>query len=114
MRANSKTFAVLGLLTTSAALVGCDQPDPLVICHNSNCAEPTDVRRDDTLEGLRASLALEYNGRPVLDGMEMDSFWRASDDKCLYAHDLETVCSSNRAGDGIGGVFRAAGADWLS
>ena len=91
MRANSKTLAVLGLLTTSTALVGCDQPDPLVICHNSNCAEPTDVRRDDTLEGLRASLALEYNGRPVLDGMEMDSFWRASDDKCLYAHDLETV-----------------------
>lgn len=70
-----------------ALAAGCAQPHPLVICHNANCGEPTDPERDDTLPAFRESLALEDNGRPVIDGIELDSFWRGSDDMCLYAHD---------------------------
>jgi len=67
---------------------GCDRPHALLICHNANCAEPSDPTRDDSIEGLRRSLALEIDGQPVIDGMEIDTFWRGSDDTCIYAHDL--------------------------
>jgi hypothetical protein len=70
------------------ALAACRaQPQPLVICHNANCVEPIDPQLDDTLAALQRSLALTENGRPVFDGMELDSFWRAADSMCLYAHD---------------------------
>lgn len=70
------------------ALAACDRPHVLVICHNSNCVEPTDPENDDTLEALHESLAVEIDGKPVIDGTEIDLFWRASDDTCLFAHDL--------------------------
>jgi hypothetical protein len=71
------------------ALAACGRPDALVICHNANCVEPADPSRDDTLEALRESLALELDGLPVIDGIEIDTFWRGADDTCLYAHDLD-------------------------
>jgi hypothetical protein len=72
-------------------LAACEPPRPAVICHNGNCAAPTDPARDDTLGALRESLALTYQGRPLLDGVELDSLWRGADDVCLFAHDLETI-----------------------
>lgn len=71
------------------AVAACDRPPSLVICHNANCAEPADPERDDTLDALRESLALERDGLPVFDGVELDTFWRGADDSCLYAHDLD-------------------------
>jgi hypothetical protein len=76
-------------IASAIALAGCDRPRSLVICHNSNCAGATDPSRDDTIDALRESLALEIAGQPVIDGVEIDTFWRGSDDTCLYAHDLE-------------------------
>jgi hypothetical protein len=71
-----------------ATLAACDRPKVLLICHNANCAEPVDPESDDTLPALRESLAIEVNGRPALDGIEVDSFWRGADAQCLFAHDL--------------------------
>src|SRR5687767_8639109 len=71
------------------AVAACDRPHPLLICHNSNCAEPADAVNDDTLEALRESLAVTVNGKPAIDGVEVDLFWRASDDTCIFAHDIE-------------------------
>src|SRR4051812_41589495 len=71
------------------ALAACDRPDAIVICHNANCAEPADPAHDDTIAAMRESLALELDGRPVIDGIEVDTFWRGADDVCLYAHDLD-------------------------
>lgn len=71
-------------------LAACDRPQAVVICHNANCAEPADPERDDTIDALRESLALEAEpGVPVFDGVELDTFWRGADDTCLYAHDLD-------------------------
>lgn len=77
------------LLLAPLALVACDRPPSLVICHNANCAEPADPERDDTIEALRESLTLERDGVPVFDGVELDTFFRAADNTCLYAHDLD-------------------------
>jgi len=86
MRAIAEVVA--GVAVAALALAaGCDQPHPIVICHNANCGEPTDPARDDTLPAFRESLMLEEGGRPVIDGIELDSFWRGSDNVCLYAHD---------------------------
>lgn len=75
------------------ALGGCDDPRPesLVICHNANCVEPTDPEADDTLAALAESLSLTFGGRPLLDGVEIDSFWKGDEDICLYAHDLDNA-----------------------
>lgn len=78
---------------TNVALVGllvaaCDRPNVAVICHNANCVEPTDPEADDTLPAMRESLALQIGGKPAIDALEIDSFWRGSDDTCLFAHDL--------------------------
>ncbi len=62
---------------------------PRVICHNSNCVEPADPGEDDTVEALRASLALQRDGRPFIDGVEIDTFWSGEESRCLFAHDLE-------------------------
>jgi hypothetical protein len=62
-----------------------------VICHNANCAGPPDPSRDDTLGALRASLALTYEGRPVLDGAELDVFWHGKTGRCLFAHDANST-----------------------
>lgn len=77
------------LCSAALALAACDVPQPVVICHNGNCVEPTNAGEDDTIPALQASLALEYEGRPAFDGVEIDTFWRGSDGTCLYAHDLD-------------------------
>lgn len=87
---------LLGALGAALA-IGCTEPRPIVICHNANCGEPTDPARDDTLPAFRESLALEDYGRPVIDGIELDSFWRGSDDVCLYAHDVSDFAENTPA-----------------
>ncbi len=82
-----RSSAPLALVAFAAA--ACEVPSPRLICHNGNCAEPTDPARDDTIEALLESLDLEHAGRPAIDGIEIDTFWRGSDDTCLYAHDLD-------------------------
>ncbi len=77
-------------------LTACERPQPLVICHNANCASP-DADRDDTLPALAQSLALRYAGRPVFDGVELDTFWYRAGRRCLFAHDLEGDTSSSPA-----------------
>lgn len=74
----------------SAALLlfACDRPHVLVVCHNSNCAEPTDPKNDDSVAALQESLGLTVAGKPAIDGTEVDLFWRASDNTCIFAHDL--------------------------
>lgn len=96
MRARSSGLALL------AALAACDRHEPLVICHNANCVGP-DVTRDDTIAALEESLALTYDGRPVLDGVELDTFWYGAEARCLFAHDLEHDASTpaSAAGDVI-------------
>jgi hypothetical protein len=86
------------ILAAPLALVtpGCvDRPkDTWVMCHNANCVGPPDPARDDRIESLSESLALTYEGRPLLDGVEIDVFWHGSAGRCLFAHDLESAPSS--------------------
>lgn len=79
------------LLVLVLLLAGCRQPiEALLVCHNSNCVEPPDPQNDDTRAALRESLALRHDdGRPVVDGVEIDLFWRGADGACLFAHDLD-------------------------
>jgi hypothetical protein len=75
-----------------AVLVGCaDEYAPSVICHNANCVEPANPGDDSTMETLEASLELfdEERGRPLIDGMEIDTFWWGDEARCLMAHDLD-------------------------
>jgi len=85
------------LVGAAALAVACSRPHPRVICHSANCGEPTDPDRDDTLAALRESLALEDRGRPVIDGIELDSLWRAADGACLYAHDASNAAEHTPA-----------------
>lgn len=74
------------------ALGGCfiDRPNPLVLCHNSNCTEPHSPGRDDTLPAMRSSLALVDNeGIPLIDGIELDVF--RHEGRCLFAHDVDNL-----------------------
>jgi len=71
------------------ALAGCfvDRPNPLVLCHNSNCTEPHSPGRDDTIASMRNSLALvDDEGIPMIDGIELDVF--RHEGQCLFAHDV--------------------------
>jgi hypothetical protein len=78
----SVSFAALGL-------AGCfDRPDVLVLCHNSNCSEPHDPSRDDTIEAMHDSFAVTTpDGLPAIDGIELDLF--RYNGQCLYAHDSD-------------------------
>lgn len=67
-----------------------DTYDPLLVCHNANCVEPANPAEDDTIEALRASLAQTRAGRPVVDGVEVDTFWFGAEERCIFAHDLES------------------------
>src|SRR4051812_41615052 len=78
-------------LLALVVVAACDIPQPVVICHNGNCVEPTDAEADDTIPALQASFEETYNARPAFDGIELDSFWRAEDAMCLYAHDLDAL-----------------------
>ncbi len=93
-------------LLAMTALAACDRHEPLLICHNANCAGP-DTTRDDTLDALQESLALSHDGLPVLDGMEIDTFWYGADSRCLFAHDLmhDTTTPATAAADVIAGYL---------
>ncbi len=94
------------LLCSIALLVGCQTSlypvaDPLVICHNTNCAG-TGKYGDDTLEALEESLAITLDGRPAFDGMEADTYlyFDGETSQCLFAHDtkhLDTVAKPSEA-----------------
>jgi hypothetical protein len=71
------------------AFGACDRPHALLICHNSNCVDPADPEADDSLAALTQSLALDVNGKTAIDGIEVDLFWRGTDDTCIFAHDIE-------------------------
>jgi hypothetical protein len=81
-----RVFSSLAVVLVCA--VACDRYKPLILCHNGNCSTP-DVDRDDTLPALAESLALTYEGAPVLDGVELDTFWYGDTNECLFTHDLE-------------------------
>jgi hypothetical protein len=85
MAARSSVIALLAL----ACLAACDRPQFLLICHNSNCVEPTNPANDDSVPAMRESLALTIDGKPAIDGIEIDVFWRGADSACLFAHDLD-------------------------
>jgi hypothetical protein len=99
------------LLALAVLVAACDRPDVLVICHNSNCVEPTNPANDDTITALQESLALTVNGAPVLDGIEFDAIWQGSSDTCLFAHDLERPRSTplSEAADVIAAHIMAGG-----
>src|SRR5687767_14732055 len=82
-------------------LLGCGRPSARVMCHNANCAGPPDPSRDDTLDALAQSLALEHGGRPLLDGMEIDVFWHGDGNggagRCVFAHDIDTASDAEDA-----------------
>lgn len=95
-----KTLVPFALLLLFGA--ACERYVPRVVCHNSNCKEPTDPSQDDTVEALEESLALaDEDGRPPFDGVELDFFWRGEDDQCIYAHDLERNDNPLLPEDGI-------------
>src|SRR5262245_46284657 len=77
-------------LCSAAALLaaGCSRPDPLIICHNANCTGKLVVHRDDTLQALRDSLAVDVDGRPAWDGIEIDTVWHGAQQRCTFAHQV--------------------------
>lgn len=78
------------ILATAVMATACAPPaSPALICHNANCVEPANPDEDDTVAALQASLALEAGGVPLIDGVEIDTFWHGEDARCLFAHDLE-------------------------
>lgn len=80
------------LVALGGGLVGCGGADyePKVICHNANCKEPTNPGEDSMMASMEASLLLEDEaGRPLIDGMEIDTFWSGEAGECLFAHDLD-------------------------
>ncbi len=97
------------LCSALAIAAGCARPDPLVICHNANCAGKLVVHRDDTLSALRRSLEIEVDGRPAFDGIEVDTVWIAREDRCIFAHrDRGGADAASAAGDAIAGYLLAA------
>lgn len=102
------------LVVVAAALAACDRHEPLVLCHNANCLGP-DVTRDDTVAALEQSLALTHDGLPVLDGVELDTFWYGTEARCLFAHDLahDTSTPASAAGVAIASYLEASSrASW--
>ncbi len=92
-----------------AALTGCDRAPSLVICNNANCAPPVDLAQDNTIEALRASLALTWEGRPAIDGIEIDTVWDADESKCLFSSDFTTslgACEASEAATTIAEFLR--------
>lgn len=81
MRRAASALALAGL-----ALGACERPRTLVICHNGNCAGTGAPALDDTPAALRASLALRWQDRPVIDGVELDTMWHRPTGACLFEH----------------------------
>jgi hypothetical protein len=100
---------------SSLALAACAaSPPPRVICHNGNCAAGPDTAHDDELETLRASLGLTLRGRPVLDGVEIDTVWSRASGSCIFAHGPDgTGVPAGAAADAIAAYLaRATPASW--
>lgn len=86
----------------AALAAACAQPDPLIICHNANCAGKLVVHRDDTLAALERSLEITLDGRPAYDGIEVDTVWIARQDRCVFAHrDRAAADDAITAGEAI-------------
>jgi hypothetical protein len=85
------SWLALALFAPAAPLAACvDRPHALVLCHNSNCSEPHDPARDDTLAAMADSFALTGDdGLPIIDGIELDLIRHQG--RCVYAHDGEHV-----------------------
>jgi len=81
MRTGAVALAVLSLAACEPG-----RPKALVMCHNSNCSH-TDPTRDDTLDAFHESLALEHEGRSILDGIEIDLIWDPRTSRCVFEHD---------------------------
>ena len=82
------------------ALLGCgpEHQTPRIICHNANCVEPANPDEDDTVASLTASLKLvDEADRPLIDGLEIDTFWDGARERCLFAHDLNDPDSATDA-----------------
>src|SRR5688572_5907147 len=73
-----RIVAVLAAVLAGACVV--ERHQALVVCHNSNCAGPPDPTRDDSLEAMYDSLALRDEGRPTIDGIEVDTLWDGATD----------------------------------
>ncbi len=108
----------LGALTLTACGPSDSEWSPKVICHNANCVEPATPKEDDTLPALTESLALvDSDGRSLLDGVEIDTFWYGEEDRCLFAHDLESVDTADPIDDAVAAITdhldarQAAGGD---
>lgn len=85
-------LALSAIATWLALVAACDERrQAILLCHNANCAGPTESFEDDTIESLRESLALKYYGRPAIDGVELDSLWVPERGDCYFAHDFETI-----------------------
>ncbi|MFH1810397.1 MAG: hypothetical protein ABIJ09_16770 [Pseudomonadota bacterium] len=85
-------LVVTGIVVTASCAPASGSWSPRLICHNSNCVEPPRPEEDDTVESLEASLALRSDdGTPLLDGVEIDTFWFGAESRCLFAHDLENA-----------------------
>lgn len=99
MRRSTIARTALGVLLSCVAVAcGPDQPAPRIICHNANCVEPVDPDQDDTIATLTASLALQDDqGKPLIDGVELDTFWYGEQERCLFAHDLNNLESATDA-----------------
>ena len=83
MRSSSATLAAFGAVALAACVDRSAQP--LLVCHNANCAPGTDPSLDDTRAALAASLAMS---KESYDGLEIDLLWLG--DRCVLAHDLTT------------------------
>ncbi|MBA3397865.1 MAG: hypothetical protein H0T89_34900 [Deltaproteobacteria bacterium] len=84
-------WKLLAITLVGCGLAGCgvmpvERPQATLVCHNANCAGATEPTADNTLAALDASLALQYRGRPAIDGMEVDTLWDRSRSTCIFAH----------------------------
>lgn len=103
-----------GAAVALTAAPGCHRrPERVVvICHNANCVG-TNPAEDDTPDALTASLALlGRDGRPPIDGIEIDLAWSREDDRCVFAHALTEgtpTAPAERAGELIATHLRRPG-----
>ncbi len=76
------------------AMAACERPRAFIICHNANCGGSTEPFLDDTIQALRRSLALRWNGEPLIDGVEVDAMWDPAGARCAFAHDPAQAATS--------------------
>lgn len=104
----TRSILLIGLLAAA-----CGREPAAIICNNANCVPPIDVNRDNTMEALRQSLALEWHNRPAFDGMEIDTVWDSAGDRCVFTYDYDTAegaFDAHQAADEIAAHLRATAA----